>query len=386
MRACYTLLITPFILLVYTIHAPAEVYNMHDGSVQVGHRISPLQSPVVHLETLTGIVVFPSDKVESIEDRDSLLTAYRKLSSHLNLDKVRCLTTLARWCRDKGLYEKMFELYDRVGAMEPDNPELKAFIYEMSNSMQYQWLDVKQLPDEKQGYALLLKIAKSKPTMKRIGEELVLSMPPEISANFILKGLKHSLPRVKLESIRILSIQIPDEAIEPLIAVALFDRKEETRKAAVDALKKYEHDGIIYPFLRALKTNVKAYRFNAINALAEFNDLRATGALIANLARGTSSPGSHRGYVYSGSQTSAVTDFDTEVAQSAVIANPIVSIIQDGVLLDVNVLGVSPGRIILKEERRRIADTLERITGMNYGEDYLMWKQWWLNNREKIVK
>ena len=71
--------------------------------------------------------------------------------------------------------------------------------------------------------------------------------------------------------------------------------------------------------------------------------------------------------------------------QSAAIADPIVSVIQDGVLLDVNVLGVSPGRLIFKDERKVISNVLKNITGMNYGEDYLMWKQWWLNNREKIV-
>jgi hypothetical protein len=29
---------------------------------------------------------------------------------------------------------------------------------------------------------------------------------------------------------------------------------------------------------------------------------------------------------------------------------------------------------------------LKSITGVDYGDDYLLWKGWWKNNREKLLK
>ena len=85
-----------------------------------------------------------------------------------------------------------------------------------------------------------------------------------------------------------------------------------------------------------------------------------------------------------GSQTSAVTDFDTQVASGAVIADPIVSVIQDGTLLDVNVLGTG-SRGIRRDERKTIVHVLKTVTGVSYGDDYLLWKEWWNNNRQEIL-
>ena len=98
------------------------------------------------------------------------------------------------------------------------------------------------------------------------------------------------------------------------------------------------------------------------------------------------SPGSQRAHIYAGNITSAITGFDTNVANSAAIASPILSYIQDGALLDINVLGCVHYRTILKDERIRTTNVLSSITGLDYGDDFVLWNAWWQNNREKILK
>ena len=92
------------------------------------------------------------------------------------------------------------------------------------------------------------------------------------------------------------------------------------------------------------------------DALAMFNDQRAAGALISNLAPAGGSPGSQRAHIYAGNITSAVTGFDTNVANSAAIASPIISFIQDGTLLDINVLGCVQYRTILKDYYEKLTE------------------------------
>lgn len=76
-----------------------------------------------------------------------------------------------------------------------------------------------------------------------------------------------------------------------------------------------------------------------------------------------------RSYVFFGKQISAVTDFDVEVANSAVIADPNVTVLVEGAMLEVRVVSVTLGRAIRK--------SLTHLTGAAPGPKREDWVQWY---------
>jgi len=281
----------------------------------------------------------------------------------------------------------MFDFYDMLVTLDPENTEMRAFVLEMSSKIQYQCFDGRVQLDEDGCYKILKALSRSGPTLKSIGEFIIFSQPDDIVESVFSRGLNSPVKSVQFLSIELLSRQTPALAIKPLIGLSLLSSRENVRDAAGKALLNYKHDGIIYPYLKALKSKIRSLRLNAMQALALFNDKRAVAALISNLGaaqKGVGS-GSHRGHIHVGKVTSAVTGFDANVANSAAIAKPLISLIQDGALLDVNVLGSVHYNYISKDEQAMIAGLLSRITGLDYGDDYVLWKGWWDKNKEQIA-
>ncbi|MFQ5505064.1 MAG: hypothetical protein ACE5F1_09750 [Planctomycetota bacterium] len=68
--------------------------------------------------------------------------------------------------------------------------------------------------------------------------------------------------------------------------------------------------------------------------------------LRAKLRRGSAGSGATRANISVVTQTSYIRDFDVEIAQAAAIADPVVDVIQSGVVLDVTVAGISWTRYI----------------------------------------
>jgi len=380
------------LVVVFSVASPpglAQVYHIKDGSVEVGKLISAPESNQIKLKSLSGIVSFPKESVIAIEDASEIRRKLEKFRSRLNIDNGDHAATLARWCRQKGCYKEMFELYDRLVKINPENRDLISFINDMSISIRYDGLDSKILLSTDEGRRLINKLNISGPTFREIGKKIISSYPRERKLAILMHGLKSSIKMTQILSIELLSRFTPKEALEPIIGCAILSKKEDVRIAAVKALNCYEVDGIIYPFIRALKSKYKTYRLNALDAIANFKDPRAAGALISNLGSSKGgTPTGRRGNIFIGGQHSVVTGFDVNVATAAAIAKPRVSIIQDGVVLDVNILGVSPGAyyVIKKKERALTAKTLKTVTGQDYGDDYLLWNEWWNKNQARIFK
>ena len=63
-----------------------------------------------------------------------------------------------------------------------------------------------------------------------------------------------------------------------------------------------------------------------------------------------------------------------EIAQGAVIADPVIGVLQEGNLLDVRVHGTSGSRTV---ERQIIVRSLRGLTGQRFGDDFEAWRRWW---------
>jgi HEAT repeat protein len=107
----------------------------------------------------------------------------------------------------------------------------------------------------------------------------------------LLRGLRDVTPKVRAASLELLAFTTPKGTIEPVIERMLFDRDADVRKVAVETVKAYREDGVIYPLVRALRQDDPRLRTAALDALEDLRDPRAVGTLIANLKRASTNAG-----------------------------------------------------------------------------------------------
>jgi hypothetical protein len=82
-------------------------------------------------------------------------------------------------------------------------------------------------------------------------------------------------------------------------------------------------------------------------------------------------------------QVSYIRDFDVEIAQRAQIGDPIVGILREGIILDMQVMGVN--RTMDTIERRVIYGALSQLTGQELPQKPEAWAKWWKENRERLL-
>ncbi|MFH1999202.1 MAG: hypothetical protein ABIK28_05955, partial [Planctomycetota bacterium] len=193
--------------------------------------------------------------------------------------------------------------------------------------------------------------------------------------------------RTQVATLEVAARFTPAVLLEDMIKLAICENNAEVRNAAQNTLLSYKQDEILIPFVRALKSKVKDYRLNALDALALFKDPRTALALIENLQSSTDKrlpphpdPSVN---IATGKNSSSVRGFNGHVSARSGIASHNIEILWEGTSLQVNVLAVSKP-VIKNNERVRIAEVLKKITGVDYGDDYLLWNEWWNNNKEKI--
>lgn len=383
-QACFLLL-----LLFPGTHASADLIVCKDGSVW-GGKIRGRGGPQggFRVETLEGVKKVPAGMVKQVRSRRKLLPLLRRFRSRLDLEKERDLLLLARWCRDHGLYDEMFDLYDRLGERHPEAAGFRAFVDSMARRIHYGAFQAQRVYTPGEGKALLEAAGEAGPTLKAIAEALIRAQPPGLRAVILAEGMASRRRGVKLLSIALAGAFTPEEGLKPLVRLVLTSRTGEVREAAIGALARYDRDGMLTPFIQALRSKNRAYRMNALEALAFFRDPRSVPALLALLGR---SPAANhgaprRGNVYVGNVISAVTGFEGRVATGAAAAEPKVSNILEGVVLDAGILSTHGVGVIRADERRRITAILASIAGVDYGDDYLLWKGWWEQHQRRALR
>ncbi len=148
-------------------------------------------------------------------------------------------------------------------------------------------------------------------------------------------------------------------ALRPLLHRVIHDPAEEIRHAAFDAAAAIGDRNLIAPLVSALGSQDMNTRIHAAEGLARARDVRGVRYLIYRFeAHGGGAP---RVYSMFTSQVSFIQDFDVEVASTAFIADPIVGTIQEGIVLDAQV--VATQQIEHFVEREVIYGALTELTG-----------------------
>ncbi len=334
---------------------------------------------VISFKTWLGTRIVPERTVVARRDPQKLREAYRGELQKVDKEKVIGHVKLARWCLARGFTSGLAAELDAILRREPNNTFAWGLIKKMAPT--YRFAKKNKQPKDKPRWArkevdLLYAAAKNQSFMGAAMIRAQLdSLPDDIQLGEAVKFSDRGTEPQRWIAAYMLGESNKVRRVKPLYRRALGDPSWQVRACAVASLKKHEDGTTIGPFERALFYGKYAStRTYAAEALGLLGDKRAVKPLIAAL-KSTGSGGSPRNHVRISRQIAYVKDFDVEIAQAAVIADPIVDTVEDGIVLDVAVVSVGI-------QRRRISASLHQLTGAGSGFSAKEWSAWWRANKD----
>jgi len=192
-----------------------------------------------------------------------------------------------------------------------------------------------------------------------------------VGLSSLSKALKSKDPEMRRAAARLAERQTETSLMHRLLGSSLDEKDLGARRAASDAVYALDSQQSLGRWTITLWRHGKDQdRVLAADHLAHYGseEQDVVKALIFALG-GESSAVAPRSNIFIGRQISAVTDFDVEVANSAVIADPRISVLVEGVALEVRVVSVVVGKAIRRN--------LTTITGVNPGQSRADWVRWY---------
>jgi HEAT repeat protein len=211
------------------------------------------------------------------------------------------------------------------------------------------------------------------------------SMAPGDVFQPLVDALHYHKPEVRRYAAFRLGLLGSFDAVDPLVEHSLRDPDEGVRTTAFSAARRLGHPKIAVPYVRSLRSKDPRVRMRSADALAEIGDTRAVKYLVQAIALPAGGAGGGGGnpssFFFSGSEQAYVRDFDVQVAQNAVIADPDVGTLVEGGLLEAKVIGVTEE--ITVTEVKVLSSALSKLTGKNLGPHPDAWALWWKTEGSK---
>lgn len=173
--------------------------------------------------------------------------------------------------------------------------------------------------------------------------------PGEDPRAVLLHAIYDPASRVRVTAGRAIGDIGPGAVGEPLVK-GLYAKAPEVRVRAAEALGNAQSDAFVEPLMDRLY-------------------------VLAAAPRGGGAGRPPHAYVFIGTQTAYVQDFDVEVAGSSSVADPVVNALTTGSVLDVGVINTSEVTIVT--EARAVRGALQRIVGKAPGRRTKDWTRWW---------
>lgn len=291
----------------------------------------------------------PARVSASADERSLLLEAARR-SARLAPGDRAGRVELAGWMLAQGLVPESLGELERVLREDPDHAAAQALLARHPRPADFPPPEVLRA-DPGAALRQLLALGTAGGPARR---ELVIR---ELGANFgagsLERVLEHALrngsDRRRAFAALALGRLVPGGALRALYDRAALDPVEEVRREAALTLRNLGEEGLILPLVRALESEHGAVRAHAAQSLGFMGFAAAVPALRAHLARvGSATAAQGGGGVAAGLSGSLqlskrfayVRDYDIEIAQAASIADPVVGVGSEGVLLDVRLGGV----------------------------------------------
>lgn len=332
----------------------------------------------LEVQTWLGTRIIPERMIIARRGINKVREAYRKELQSIDAKKITDHVKLARWCLARGFTSGFAAELDVILRLDPGNIFAWGLITKMSPV--YRFAKANRQPRDKPRWArkevdLLYAAAKNQ---SFLGAAMIRAkldgLSDDIQLNEAIKFAARGTEPQRWIAVYMLGQSKKVRRVKPLYRRALGDPSSQVRAGAVASLKKHDDGTTIGPFERALfHGKYPSTRVHAAEALGMLGDKRAVKPLVAAL-RGTGSGGSSRNHVRIGRQQAYVKDFDVEIAQAAVIADPIIDTLEEGVVLDVAVVSVGI-------QRRQMSASLRRLTGTGAGFGAAEWSRWWTENK-----
>ena len=207
-----------------------------------------------------------------------------------------------------------------------------------------------------------------------------------MEARFKLAPLAEAL-RCEPPALRVFAAEELARLDDPLAAPALlkraiYDPDAKARAAMALALKQLALPGTVAPLARALASQHSDTRVRAAQALGLLGDQAAMGVVIARWeARSGNFPNVYLAQV---KQISYIQDFDVEVAQTSFIADPIVGVLQEGVVQSFRILATE--QTFYTVERLAYHDALQNLAGTDMGDNAKAWSGFWREHKDRLLR
>jgi hypothetical protein len=216
---------------------------------------------------------------------------------------------------------------------------------------------------------------------------LLVEAGREAAVPALLPALRDERWQLRAAAARLLGRLGGQEVERSLVVTATVDRVADVRRAAVAGLRSGTHPDAYVPLVKSLAAGERSIRINAVRALGQLDDPRAVGYLVKHIRY---SGGGPRAHVYVANQIAYISDYDVEVAQRAAIADPIINYIQEGVVLDAQVVSIQGEGIRI--ERAVTGRVLGSLTGVQPApliepgsdEEAAAWTRWWREHRHEF--
>ena len=291
----------------------------------------------------------------------------------------------AAWLLSRGLTKEAVKNLDKVLIATPDQPGALNLLERAGPRIVLPSLDGVSTPDSEALAAWTRSAARLSPAARELAlvQLREAGLGPQILEVHLRQELVAQTSNRRAFAAVALRRLSPGKAIEPLAKRTVYDPSEDVRREAALALGAAERPQLVLSYVELLSSNSSVVRNRASEALGNMGYLSAVAPLMGSLA---AAPGGFKpphSNIFVGSQQAYVQDFDVEVAQSSSIADPIINVLTEGVVLDVAVLSSSTlnGAV----EKAGIRTALGKLTGADPGHSTSAWKKWWVANEAEWI-
>jgi hypothetical protein len=376
----------------------ADEVRLKDGRVLIGS--TRKVGNTLLIKTRDGAVRVPLSSVVRIRKDKELREELRDMASRGHAGTAHFQLELARQARSWGLERELWQHLGTALHLGRNSDSMMRRIRDFMATLEPELLPKKWRGqrDDVKVRELLYRMRGRVPKAKAAAlEELLARGPaPEFDKALRTRARRSASPEHRSLAIRALARRGFDANMLSsnerfVYRTAILDGRESVRQTAMDIAKDNQRGlHAIHYLAHGLAHDNGKFRMRTAEAFGRLKDPAALPLLVAagpkagaNLRREGLPGGATRGHVAVIQQQSYIRDFDVEVAQAAMIANPVVGVIQSGTVLDVTVMAVTTHRTMILKSYR---DAIREISGEDPGSDPEKWKAWLEKQRQAKAK
>jgi hypothetical protein len=331
-----------------------------------------------------GFSKLPATRVERAVQELTLLKEARKLERDASRKKPIQRAAYAEWLAGEGLAIEALKELDRLLKADPEFQAARSVIARQKFSLGLPKLNAQSSAKEIQALAGVAR--RFGPAGQEAAAQQISRLEPNAQLQSAL--LQELVSKdAKRRGFAALSLRraAPGLHAQALLQRAVLDRSSEVRDSAALSLAAFKNPQLVVPVLNAMNSKSSTVRLNASATLGSMGYKAAVAPLIARLSKlstlkaGGDGGGGFGGHFFAGKQVAYIQDFDVEVAAGSSIADPVINVLTEGVVLDVKIHSVTERGVA--RERSSIYQSLAKLTGASPGRTTKNWMSWWDKNK-----